>query len=126
MTRDDASWLNICYVVFTALIGYLLFRTIETVGIQTGWGDRYDSWYPYVEYSCAIIIGVASTYWLRSSADRREYHLASIGEVKKVTWPTVPDTKRMTTVVVIVVAIFSVILSVFDLVWSHILQLILP
>ena len=126
MTKDDKTWLDICYVCFALIMGYVGLQAMETLGIQSGWADRYDEWYELASNVIAIGFGISSSLWLRSSPERREYHLASVGEVKKVTWPSIPDTKRMTIVVVIVVAIFSVILGVFDLGWSEVLQLILP
>ncbi|MCB9228388.1 MAG: preprotein translocase subunit SecE [Deltaproteobacteria bacterium] len=73
----------------------------------------------------ALLAGGGAVLWLRSSISRREYHLSAIGEVRKVTWPSAADTKRMTLVVVVVVAIFSVILTIFDILWSKVLQFIL-
>jgi len=42
-----------------------------------------------------------------------------------VTWPSMPDTRRMTLIVCVVVGIFAVILAVFDLVWAKILGLLI-
>lgn len=126
MTKDDATWLNICYVIFAGIVAYIGFKAIETVGVQAGWIERYDAWYPLVSRVVALVLGAGASFWLWSSKERREYHLAAIGEVRKVNWPSMPDTKRMTIVVVVVVAVFAVILAVFDIAWSKILQAILP
>ncbi|MFK7825018.1 MAG: preprotein translocase subunit SecE [Oligoflexales bacterium] len=126
MTKDDATWLNICYIVFAMIVAYIVYKASETVGLQLGLAERYDEWFPFASRLCSIVIGGGAALWLRSDEDRREYHVSAIGEIRKVTWPSVPDTKRMTIVVVVVVAIFSVILSLFDIAWSKILQEILP
>ncbi|NRA43380.1 MAG: preprotein translocase subunit SecE [Oligoflexales bacterium] len=108
------------------IVAYIVYKAAETVGLQLGFAERYDEWFPLASRVCSIVGGGAAALWLRSDADRRDYHVSAIGEIRKVTWPSIPDTKRMTVVVVIVVAIFSVILTVFDVVWSKILQAILP
>ena len=126
MTKDDATWLNICYIVFAMIVAYIVYKAAYTVGLQFGFVERYDEWFPLVSRVCSIVAGGGAALWLRSDEERREYHVSAIGEIRKVTWPSIPDTKRMTIVVVIVVAIFSVILTVFDVVWSKILQAILP
>jgi preprotein translocase subunit SecE len=126
MGKDDATWLNICYVLFALITAYVGYKAIATAGIQFGWTERYDSWFPLFNNIFAIVVGAASAIWLRISAERREYHLSAIGEVRKVSWPSFEDTKKMTIIVAVVVAVFSVILSVFDIVWAKILQFVLP
>ncbi len=126
MGKDDATWLNICYVLFALLAAFVGYKAIATLGIHLGWTERYDEWFPIVNNLSGIAIGAASALWLRSSLDRREFHLSAIGEVRKVTWPSAEDTKKMTIIVAVVVGIFAVILSIFDVVWSKVLQLVLP
>ena len=120
MGKDDATWLNICYVFFALVAAFIGYKAIATAGIQ------YDEWFPLFNNFTGIAIGAVAIIWLRASAERREYHLSAIGEVRKVTWPSFEDTKKMTMIVAVVVAIFSVILSIFDVVWAKILQLVLP
>lgn len=126
MEKDDATWLNICYVGFAAVCAFVAYRAIDSVGVQMGFTERYDEWFPAFNNLGAIAFGAAVALWVRSSDMRREYHVATIGELRKVTWPSLPDTKKMTAVVAVVVAIFSVILSAFDLLWSAALKSILP
>lgn len=126
MGKDDATWLNISYLILAGIFAYVGYKALYTVGLQLGWAERFDSWYPVFTRVVALAVGGLGVLWVRSSEERREYHLAAIGEIRKVTWPTIPDTKRMTLVVVVVVAIFAAILAVFDIAWSKVLQFILP
>ncbi len=126
MGKDDATWLNICYVLFALIAAFVGYKAVATIGIQLGWTERYDEWFPLFNNVMGILIGAVSVLWLRASIERREYHLSAVGEVRKVTWPSFEDTKKMTLIVAVVVAIFSVILSIFDIIWAKILQLILP
>jgi preprotein translocase SecE subunit len=126
VTKDNKAWLNICYAIFAILVGYVCNKTVLLVGSRFGWVERYDEWYPIVSIVASMLFGGYLVYWLNSSKERSEYYLNTVEEVTKVRWPTMPDVKRMTIVVVIVVGIFSVILSVFDIAWTKSLQLLLP
>jgi preprotein translocase subunit SecE len=126
MGKDDATWLNICHGALALLVAYIALLALETLGTTSGWAERYDNWYPLVSRVIALGLGIGAVYFVRSSEERREFHLATISEIRKVTWPSMPDTKRMTIIVAVVVAVFSVILSAFDILWAKILQFILP
>lgn len=126
MSKDDGTWLNICYVMFAIIVAYIGYRAIASLGLQNGWTERYDEWFPTANNISAIIIGVATSLWVRSNPERREFHLSSITEMRKVSWPTIENTKKMTVIVAVVVCVFSVILTIFDLLWSKVLQFILP
>ena len=126
MGKDDATWLNICYLALAGVVAYVGFKAIYTLGVQFGWTERFDSWYLLFTRMGALTTGALAVLWARSSEERREYHLSAIGEIRKVTWPGVPDTRKMTMIVVVVVAVFAVILAVFDIAWSKALQFILP
>ncbi|MBP6217696.1 MAG: preprotein translocase subunit SecE [Oligoflexales bacterium] len=126
MSKDDSTWLNIAYVAFALVVAYIGFRLITAFGVNFGWSERYDEWFPTFTNLGAILIGALAAFALRSDPLRREYHLASIAEIKKVSWPTLENTKKMTLIVAVVVCIFAVILSIFDVLWSKALQWILP
>jgi preprotein translocase subunit SecE len=121
MSKDDATWLRVAYAAFGLLMYYVFYKALETVGIQTGWGERFE-WFAYAETLGGIALAVACTWYLMMDKERHDYLLASVGELRKVTWPTWADTKRMTVIVGIVVGIFAVILGAFDFVWSQILK----
>ena len=125
MTKDDLFWVNVAYVFLAVIVGYVGFRAIDTLGVQLGWSERFESWYSLLNNVGAIVIGVGAAFWMRSDAKRLEYHIAAVNETRKVSWPSGPDTKRMTIIVVVVVAIFSAILAVFDTAWAWALKLIL-
>lgn len=126
MNKDDSSWLNICYIAFALIVSYVFYKAFFTFGVYLNFAERYASWYPTLSNVLSLVFGAASTFWLRSDHERRQYHLSSIAEMRKVTWPSSVDIKQMTWIVVVVVAIFSVILSLFDLFCTKILQVVLP
>lgn len=125
MPKDDKTWLNIFYVVFTFVCIYLSWKLFDMIGIETNWQERYDQWFVPVKNLSSIIVGIISVWILRRDKLRHEFFLESIAELRKVKWPSFDDTKKMTIVVCIVVGIFAVILAVFDLLWTWILSLII-
>ena len=121
MAKDDATWLNVAYVCFLVLASYVGFKALETVGIQTGLLERFE-WYMLAATFAGLIIGVVASLILKGNAERHEYLLSSIAELRKVTWPSWQDTKRMTVIVCIVCGVFAVIVSAFDIVWAKLLR----
>ena len=124
MSKDDATWLNVAYVAFLVLIGFCAYKAVETVGIQTGWMERFE-WFNYLSTFVAAAVGIGATWYLRADKQRHEYLLASITELRKVQWPDWPETKRMTVIVCVVVGIFAAVVGVFDLAWAKVLKLLI-
>lgn len=124
MQKDDSYWLKVAYVVFALILGYTASKAMGTLGVQTGWGQRYE-WFAMAAMLASVAIGVLGVWLLAKDTDRAEYFLASIGEVRRVTWPSFIDTRRMTIVVCVVVGIFAVILAAFDFIWAEVLKLLL-
>ena len=125
MNKDDETWLKICQAAMGALVAFLVYRGFVYFGGEIGWLERYHAWYPIASTIVGVVGGGLAAYWLVAEAERREYFLATIGEVRRVAWPSIPDTKRMTVIVAIVVAIFAVILAVFDVGWVKALHWLL-
>jgi preprotein translocase SecE subunit len=126
MGKDDATWLKICYVIATILFAYTAWKAVGTIGLYTGVSEKYVEIFPVVGSIASLVIGLGITLYLQRDPAKNEYFLASIGELRKVTWPSAIDTRRMTIVVVVVVGIFSVILGIFDTVWGRVLKSLLP
>ena len=125
MGKDDAYWLRISYILFGVIVAYVFYSAFLTLGIQTNWIEKYDSWYDVAAIGASVVLAFGVSWAVTSDKERHEYYLASIGELRKVTWPSYIDTRRMTVVVVVVVGIFSVILAGFDSLWSWLLGLML-
>jgi preprotein translocase SecE subunit len=124
MNKDDSYWLKLAYVAFAALVALAFYKAFGTLGVQVGWADRFD-WYQPVTTAASLALGIAAAFYLSSNKERHEYFLAAIGELRKVTWPSMPDTRRMTVIVCVVVGIFAVILAIFDFIWAKFLGLLI-
>lgn len=125
MKKDETWWLNVSYVACFLLAWFLGFKVFQTLGIQIGWAEKYVEWYSYLSVFGGMLLGGLVSKLYLSKPGRKDHHLNVIKELEKVTWPSSDDTKRMTLVVVVVVAIFSAILALFDLGWSWVLRQII-
>lgn len=125
MNKDDSYWLKVAYVIFAAIAGYTMYKATGTLGIQMGWSDRYDAWYQTAGTAFSVVFALLATWYLAHDKERGAYFLAAIGELRKVTWPSMPDTRRMTLIVCVVVGIFAAILAVFDLIWAKLFAMLL-
>ena len=124
MEKDDATWLNVAYIAFAGTMAYVFWEAINMAGVQFNWVERYE-WWAIAQNGAAVALGIASAYVLKAKQERHEYFLASINELRKVTWPTIPDTRKMTWIVSWVVGFFAVVLAAFDWAWGKILAFIL-
>ncbi|HZJ63949.1 MAG TPA: preprotein translocase subunit SecE [Kofleriaceae bacterium] len=121
MAQDNApnKPVHLIYLCGAVLLFYLLQWSIDWV-----WGffatSPSESKISLVSAFAAVVIGV-SLY-----RNDRVYTLANevSGELKKVTWPTAKEVRAATLVVVVMAIISSIILGVFDLVWSNLTELV--
>lgn len=125
MAKDDAWWLRTFYILFVLFASFVSWKFVQTIGVNTNWMERYDDWWGTGAFVVSCAMGAAATTFLAGNKDRNEYLLASIGELRKVTWPSMVDTRRMTLIVCIVVGVFAVILAIFDFAWAKVLGLLL-
>ncbi|MCX6116056.1 MAG: preprotein translocase subunit SecE [Proteobacteria bacterium] len=125
MQKDDATWLRTAYVAAAFIFGLIFWKAIMFAGLKSGWLERFDASYNVGSTIAAGLLAVICLWLLVKDRERNDYFLASIGELRKVSWPSWENTKKLTWIVVIVVAIFSAILTVFDLACAKILKLLL-
>ncbi len=126
MTKSDSAWLAYSYLALVLVVAYVFYQAIYTLGVYTMWVERYDQFYPAFSGIASATFGVLAVFAYARNEARREYHLSVIAEVRKVRWPSFENTKKMTLIVAVVVAIFSVILFVFDSIWLLVLKMFLP
>lgn len=125
MIKDDNYWVNVAYIFFFLVGFYVGYQLIQSIGITTGWVEKYQEWYPIATTLGGAALGGWGLWLYVSKPGRKEHHSNVVAELRKVTWPNASDTKRMTWVVVIVVGIFALILGAFDLSWSWLLRKLL-
>ncbi len=125
MNRDDSTWLNFFYLALAALASYVFFQCLETVGTELALAEKLSNTWHIIHPISSIVLGVATVLYVRLNKERHDFLLSCVNELKKVTWPSVDSTKKMTLVVVVVVAFFVAILFVYDLMWTKIFNMII-
>jgi preprotein translocase subunit SecE len=55
----------------------------------------------------------------------RRFYRETIAELRKVTWPTLAEARRLTSIVVVVIFLMAVFLTIFDYIFSELIALIL-
>lgn len=125
MQKDDSTWLNVALTGFAICVAFVVWHALTTTAVSFGWTERFEAWLPAAVVVCSLAVGGSAAWWLGSDAERKDYFLSSIAELRKVSWPSMDDTRKMTVIVCIVVFVFSIILTVFDVVWAKILNLLI-
>jgi preprotein translocase SecE subunit len=125
MQKDDSTWLRTAFSAWACLTAFVFWKMFMFVGLKAGWLERYEAGFNVGSVVLSIILGAAVTWFIAKDHERHEYLLASVGELRKVHWPDWEHTKKLTMIVCVVVAIFSAILTVFDMAWAKILKLLL-
>lgn len=125
MQKDDSTWLNIALTLFGICIAFVAWNALNALALEAGWTGKFEAWLPVTLVATSVAVGGAVAWWLGHDAERNEYFLNCIAELRKVSWPSKDDTVKMTIIVCVVVAVFSVILTVFDLAWARILKLLI-
>ena len=125
MQKDDATWLRTAYALTAALTAFVFWKFFMFTGLKAGWLERFEAGYNVVSVLVAVVLGCLIVWFISRSHERHDYLLASVAELRRVQWPTWENTKKLTMIVCIVVAIFSAILTVFDVAWARVLKLLL-
>lgn len=125
MQKDDSTWLNMAFAAFGLCVALVVWKGLTALSLSYGWTEKFEAWLPAVVVVGSLVVGGVAAWWLGAGADRHEYFLSCIAELRKVSWPSMDDTRKMTMIVCVVVVIFSMILTVFDVVWARLLKLLI-
>jgi preprotein translocase subunit SecE len=114
----DKKWTHVLFAVGAILLAWILSKTGEWV-----WGYFGKPNGMLVGAGATLIAGVVAYVCWRNE---ELFNLASevTGELAKVSWPSRQETFNSTIVVIVTTIISSIILGVFDGVWSWFTRLI--
>ncbi len=114
----NSKWIHMMFVGGGLLLGYVLVQF-------TGWMWSLFS-KPKELYVNGIGIASAAVVSIGMWRNKRMFERATeiTNELAKVTWPTRKETSSATIVVIITTIIISLILGLFDIIWSWATDLI--
>jgi preprotein translocase subunit SecE len=93
-----------------------VFRAIPATHFMTTGFAGSDSWTPSTLLGLAIAFGAAAYAWF--NAKTREVAHEIVAELRKVSWPSLPETRAATIAVIVASLIAAVLLGVFDVFWQ--------
>ncbi len=110
-------------------IGFLLLVTVTKASATIfGWINVNDRALLGSQFTISTLIGLVATgvsaYYVLSNKRAMEVSNEIVAELKRVTWPERQETFAATIIVIVTVFIISIILGIFDLVWSRLTNFI--
>jgi preprotein translocase subunit SecE len=118
---DPKRMVVIFYVLAALAVGIFVEKVLELVFSYVRWNDPTifgDEWRLTTVLGFALAAAAAVVVWRTPRTQRVSLEIAS--ELKKVTWPTLRETRAATVAVVIATFVAAVILGLFDYVWAAI------
>jgi len=120
----NSNIVAISFFAFAVLLGFFLEQVVRFVWRYTGWADA-ELLGPEWTVTTLIAFGVAFVAVLATwmNAGAREYTFEVASEIKKVTWPSMDETKAATWAVIAVSVVVAGVLGVFDFFWKAVTDL---
>ena len=118
---DPKRMVVIFYVLAALAVGIFVEKVLELVFSYVRWNDPSifgDEWRLTTVLGFALAAVAAVVVWRTPRTQTVSLEIAS--ELKKVTWPTLRETRAATVAVVIATFVAAVILGLFDYVWAAI------
>ena len=118
---DPKRMVVIFYVLAALAVGIFVEKVLELVFSYVRWNDPDifgDEWRLTTVLGFALAAAAAVVVWRTPRTQTVSLEIAS--ELKKVTWPTLRETRAATVAVVIATFVAAVILGLFDYVWAAI------
>ncbi|MBK6848258.1 MAG: preprotein translocase subunit SecE [Proteobacteria bacterium] len=108
----SSKWVHVIFLVVGLLLAFVAVQTIDWI-----WGLFGRPIDLVVILAGGALAGGATVYvWRQPATFERANEV--VAELSKVTWPTRKETKAATMVVIVTAAVASLVLSLFDVIWS--------
>jgi preprotein translocase subunit SecE len=122
---DPRRMVVIFYVLAALAVGVFLEKVLGLVFSYARWNDPAvfgEDWTLATVLGYAMAAVAAVVTWRTPKAQAVSFEVAN--ELKKVTWPTMRETRAATVAVVVATFAAAVILGVFDYVWAKLSSLV--
>lgn len=115
----ERKYVHLMFITGGMILAYVLVQSTDWVW---GYFQKPD---PLRVFLVGVFVAAAITFALWRNP--RTFSVASetVGELRKVTWPTRKETSQATVVVIILVIICAFFLGMFDFFWSWATNLLL-
>ncbi len=122
---DPKRMVAIFYVFAAIVLGVFLEKVLGIAFAYARWNDPAifgEDWSLTTVIGYAIAAAAAIVAWRTPRSHRVSLEIAQ--ELKKVTWPTLRETRAATVAVVVATFVAAAILGIFDFVWARLSELI--
>ncbi len=113
METQRQKYVNLTFVVFAALVAYILFSFFDWISATYDLEARVKNVDVIIQVASVVLFGVAFGVLYKSDKSQ-QYANEVMAELFRVTWPTPSETWRATIVVIIMVLIAGVFLGGLD------------
>ena len=124
MDKTNSKILTLSFALASALIGFTFHLLIKVLAGAVGFVARAADG-DLVRHGLPVATAIALFAALQFNPKVLAWGEEVVGEIRKVVWPSRKDTTAMTIVVIIMVAISSVIITVFDLLSNRLINLLM-
>ena len=120
MENNQQKWVNLSFVVASALVAYVLFMLATKFSVVFDFEGRFRALDKVILFG-SIVCGIGMYLGLSKNSKSSGFMNEVVTEVAKVTWPEQEETVKATIAVLISVVIAGVALWIVDGVWAAIL-----
>ncbi len=120
-SNSNSKIVTLCVVAFSILIGFTLSTLLKALSGAFGLIAQAMN-YDWFKHGLPVVVALGLFASLQFNSKFLVWADEVIAEVKKVVWPPMKDTRGMTIIVIVMVFISSIIISVFDLFSSFVLN----
>lgn len=126
---SNRKWVVTAYVALGFLIWVLIDKflswLLELVG-QTAWNVELIGESFTLSTLIGLVVACASLFLAFRHEELNTVSSEIVVELKKVTWPTMSETRGATIVVIVTVFIMAAFLGLFDFLWSTVMDWLYP
>ncbi len=113
MDKTTSKIVTVCFVLFSAIIGFTLQKLIIiSASISSVMARAADT--DIVRHLLPAAVGIGLFFYLQFNKQILEWANEVVSEIRKVVWPTGKDTSVSTVVVLVMCLISSLIVLLFD------------
>ncbi len=123
--EQPKRYVAIFYVLAAIALGKTLEKVLQVVFSYARWNDAtvlVEGWTVSTAIGFAVAAVLAGALWRQPRTQSLALEVAL--ELKRVTWPSLRETRANTWAVVVASFIASIILGVFDFIWGRLSALV--
>ena len=124
MESQHQKWVNLSYLVFAALVAYVISAAATNVSGALDFETRVRNIDLIIRIGTLVLGGLIFLFLFRNEKTNT-FMNEVVAELTRVTWPTRKETVSATFVVIVMVLLSGLVLGFLDFAWTKLLQMII-